>query len=44
MMIRNYNESVETNHKPNQPYILDHPYRILIFTIIAQDQTKLLRY
>ena len=29
-MIENYNESVETNHNPNWPYILNHPYRGLI--------------
>ena len=29
-MITNYDQSVETNHNPNWPYITDHPYRILI--------------
>ena len=29
-MITNYDQSVETNHNPNCPYIPDHPYRILI--------------
>ena len=28
-MIKNYNKTVETNHKPDRPYIPDHPYRIL---------------
>ena len=29
-MMKNYDESVETNHNQNWPYIPDHPYRILI--------------
>ena len=29
-MTKNHDESVEINHDPNWPYILDHPYRILI--------------
>ena len=29
-MIKNYDQSVEINHNPHWPYILDHPYRILI--------------
>ena len=29
-MMNNYNQSLEKNHKPNWPYIPDHPYRILI--------------
>ena len=29
-MMNNYNQSLEINHKPNWPYIPDHPYRILI--------------
>ena len=28
-MMKNYDQSVETNHNPNWPYIPDHPYRIL---------------
>ena len=28
--MNNYNQSLEKNHKPNWPYIPDHPYRILI--------------
>ena len=28
--MKNYDESVKTNHNPNLPYIPDHPYRILI--------------
>ena len=30
IMMKNYDESVEINHNPNWPYILDHPYRILV--------------
>ena len=30
MMMKNYDQSVEINHNPNQPYIPDYPYRILI--------------
>ena len=29
-MIKNYDQPVEINLNPNWPYILDHPYRILI--------------
>ena len=28
--MKNYDQSVEINHNPNWPYILYHPYRILI--------------
>ena len=28
-MMKNDDQSVEINHNPNWPYILDHPYRIL---------------
>ena len=28
--MKNYDESVEINHNPNWPYILDHPERIFI--------------
>ena len=37
-MMKNYDESVEINHNPNFPYILNHPNRM------AQDQTKLMYY
>ena len=30
MMMKNYNQSVEINHNPNWPYVLDHHFRILI--------------
>ena len=29
-IMKNYDQSVKTNHNLNQPYILDYPYRILI--------------
>ena len=29
-MIKNYDQLVKINHNPNEPYIPDHPYRILI--------------
>ena len=28
--MKNYDQSVKINHNSNWPYILDHPYRILI--------------
>ena len=28
-MMKNYDQSIEVNHDPNQSYIPDHPYRIL---------------
>ena len=28
--MKNYDQSVEINHNPNWPYILDHPHRTLI--------------
>ena len=29
-MMKNYDQSIEINHNKNCPYILEHPYRILI--------------
>ena len=29
-MMKNYDQSVKINYNPNRPYILNHPYRILI--------------
>ena len=29
-MMKSYDQFVEINHNPNQPYILDHPYKLLI--------------
>ena len=28
--MKKYDQSVDINHNPNWPYILDHPYRTLI--------------
>ena len=30
MMMKKYDQSVETNHNPIWPYIPEYPYRILI--------------
>ena len=30
MMMKNYDESVQINHKPYWPYIPNHPYSILV--------------
>ena len=30
MMMKNYDESIQINHNPIWPYILDHPFRVLI--------------
>ena len=40
--MKNYYESVETNHSPNWPYITDHPYKILIMSISELDMTNVL--
>ena len=40
--MKNYYESVETNHSPNWPYITDHPYKILIMSISESDMTNAL--
>ena len=37
--MKNYDQSVETNHHTNLPYIPDHPYRILI--IVGSGSGKL---
>ena len=29
-MMKSYDQFVEINHNPNRPYILDHPYKLLI--------------
>ena len=42
MMVKNHGQSVEINHNPNWPYILDHPYRTLI--MVLQYQEKLMCY
>ena len=39
-MIKNYDQSVETNHNPNWPYIPDHLYRMLITGGSGSGKTK----
>ena len=41
-MMKNYDESVEINHKSNCPYISDHPYRILIIDGSRSGKTNVL--
>ena len=41
-MMKNYDQSVETNHNPNWPYIFDHPYKILIIRGSGSGKTNLL--
>ena len=41
-MMKNFNQSVEINHNLNWPYILDHPYRILIIGGSASEKTNVL--
>ena len=31
-MMNIYDQSLEINHNPNLPYILDHPYKIFIIS------------
>ena len=40
--MKNYAESVETNHIPNSPYILDHHLKILIIGGPGSGGTKVL--
>ena len=40
--MKKYDESVEISHNPNWPYILDHPYRILIIGGSGSGKTNLL--
>ena len=42
MIIKNHIESVEINHNPIWPYIIDHPYRILIIAGSRSGKTNLL--
>ena len=35
-------QSVKINHNPNQPYILDHPYRILVIGGSGSEKTYVL--
>ena len=41
-MMKNYDQSVEINHNPNWPYILNHPYRILIIVGSGSGKTYVL--
>ena len=41
-MMKNYDQSVETNDNPNWPYIPDHPYRILIIGGSGSGKTNVL--
>ena len=51
-MMKNYDELVEINQNPNWPYIMDHPYRILIiggsgsqnYYVIELNETSATRY
>ena len=40
--MKNYNQSVEINHKLNWPYIPDHPCRILIIGVSGSGKTNVL--
>ena len=40
--MKNYVQSAEINHNPNQPYIPDHPYRILIIGGLGSGNTNAL--
>ena len=37
-----YDESLEINHNPNWPYILDHHYRVLIIRSLGSGKTNAL--
>ena len=41
-MMKNYDQSVKINHNPNQPYISDHPQRILIIGGSESGETNVL--
>ena len=40
--MKNYYQSIEINHDKNWPYILDHPYRILIIVGSGSGKTNVL--
>ena len=42
MMTKNYDQSVEINHNPNQHYIPDYPYKILIIAGSGSVKTNVL--
>ena len=41
-MMRNYDDSVKTNHNPNWTYILDYPCRIIIIGGSGSGKTNVL--
>ena len=41
-MMKNDDQSVEVNYNPNWPYILDHPYRIVIIGGLGSGKTNVL--
>ena len=41
-MTKNYDKSVEENHSPNWPYILDYTYRVLIIGDSESGKTNVL--
>ena len=41
-MIKNYDQSAEINHNPDWPYILDHPYKMLIIGGSGSRKTNVL--
>ena len=42
MMMRDYDEVAKIKHIPNWPYILDHPYRVLIIGGSVEGKTNVL--
>ena len=40
--MKNYDQSVDINRTSNWPYIPDHPYRILIFSVLGSGKTNVL--
>ena len=40
--MKSYDQSVEINHNPNWPYILDHPNRVLIIGGLGSGKTNVL--
>ena len=41
-MMKNYDHSIEINHDPNWPYVLDHPYQILVIVGSGSEKTNVL--
>ena len=40
--MKNYDQSIEINHDPNWPYVLDHPYQILVIVGSGSEKTNVL--